>query len=204
MSQITITALILSAGLSQRMGGRLKPLIDYKGTPFLVHIIKKVSAVCRNIVIVTGYKAGYIQYEINSWLQKNNRDLIKNIHWCYNADFEQGMLRSLQTGLSAIQNSDWVLYHFTDQPTLPEKFYKEFIKQNKNGYDWLQPKYKGKSGHPVLFSQKLAKRILELDSNQSLRDISKDQKLKRKIWHCDFPEILTDYDTPGQLKELEE
>ena len=204
MSQITVTALILSAGLSQRMDGRLKPLIYYKGTPFLVHIIKKVSAVCNNIIIVTGYKAGYVQDEIKKWLIKNNRNLIKNIHWCHNTDYEQGMLLSLQTGLSFIKKTDWILYHFTDQPTLPDKFYEEFIEQIHTAYDWIQPQYKGQSGHPVLFSQRLVEQILALESNQSLRDISNDQKLNHKVWNCNFPEILTDYDTPEQLKELKE
>jgi len=204
MSQITVTALILSAGLSQRMGGRLKPLIDYNGSPFLVHIIQKVAAVCQEIVIVTGYKASFVQDEINERFEKNKQDLIKKINWCYNANFEQGMLSSLQKGLSVIHSADWILYHFTDQPTIPDKFYEEFIKQIHSNYEWLQPQYKGQSGHPVLFSQRLAERILALESNQSLRDISKDPKLKHKNWHCDFPEILTDYDTPGQLKELEE
>ena len=201
---IKITALILSAGLSQRMEGRLKPIINYKGTPFLIHVIKKVSVVCRDIVIVTGYKALEIQNEINSQLKNEKPDLIKNINWCHNPDFEQGMLRSLQTGLSAIHNADWILYHFTDQPSIPDNFYHMFIKQIDNDYDWLQPKYMGKSGHPILFSRNISKRILTLESSQSLRDISRDQNLKHKIWHCDFPEILTDYDTPGQLRELEE
>ncbi len=54
------------------------------------------------------------------------------------------MFTSLQTGLTAAINSDWILYHFVDQPGLPNKFYQEFIKQIDDEHNWIQPHLKNK------------------------------------------------------------
>jgi len=198
-----ITGLVLCAGLSKRMG-QLKPLIHYNKKPFLAHVILKLHTFCENVVIITGYKSDYIKTEILSWLDENSKDIFDKITWCYNSDFENGMLSSLQKGIKEIKHSDWILYHFADQPHIPDEFYKKFINQIDYHYDWIQPEYKTQSGHPILFSKKIIKEILNLNGDESLRDIAKDSKLKRKQWKCDFPEILKDYDTPDQLNELME
>ena len=203
MSQNKIIGLIIGAGLSQRMG-QLKPLISYNKKPFLAHIILKLNLICQEIVIVTGHKSEYVKDEIIAWLEKNCKDMIDKITWSYNPDFESGMLTSLQKGLLEIEDSDWVLYHFVDQPDIPKLFYRQFEKQIDNSYDWIQPKYDGQSGHPILFSRKILNEIQKLKTTQSLRDISGNEKLKCKRWECEFPEILHDYDTPQQLRGLSE
>ena len=201
MAQNKITGLVISAGLSRRMG-QFKPLISFDEKPFLIHIIQKLTAICQNIVIVTGHKSEYLKNEITDWLEKNNKTLIGKIDWTNNPDFEKGMLTSLQKGLQEHKDSDWILYHFVDQPAIQKRFYEEFSGHIDENFDWIQPQYKGQSGHPILISKKLIPKILKLDTNQSLRDIVKDEKLKRKLWNCTYREILHDYDTPQQLKRL--
>ena len=201
MNQNKITGLILSAGLSERMG-MLKPLIKIKNTPFLAHIIIKLSTVCQRIVIVTGYQSALIKNEITDWLKDNNRNLLSSLTWCYNADYKSGMLISLQAGLKHAVDSDWVLYHFADQPHIPQEFYKSFADQIEAAIDWIQPSFNAQSAHPVLFSSRLIPQIMKLQIHQSLRDLNNMGKLNQKKWNCDFPEILNDIDTPQQLKKL--
>ena len=196
-----ISALIICAGLSQRMGS-IKSLIEYQGTPFLALIIKKCASVCKDIIVVTGYESEYVQRKISCWIQKDSPDLLRNIKWSHNADFQKGMLTSLQKGLREAKKTDWLLYHFVDQPVIPQEFYHELIQQADNDFEWIQPVYNGQNGHPLLFSQTLITRILGISPKQSLRVISKDKKLKKKLWPCAFPEILDDYDTPQQLQQL--
>lgn len=196
-----ITGLIISAGLSKRMGN-LKPLIELDGKAFLVHVILKLSNICQKIVIVTGYKSESIKKEIIDVLQKNNKNLIDIISWHFNPDYEKGMLTSLQAGLRQINNSDWILYHFADQPTIPLSFYNKFLQQIDKNFNWIQPKYNNQSGHPILFSKNVRSKILKLNIDQSLRDVAKNNEVKRKLWKCDFAEILHDYDTPQDLKRL--
>lgn len=203
MRQPQIGGLILSAGFSERMG-RLKPLIIYDDKPFLVHIILKLNTVCQKIVIVTGHQANKVKKEVNNWLNANNQNIQSKVTWSYNPDYHKGMLTSLQNGLQLMEDYSWVLYHFADQPDIPEQFYTMFINQINDAYNWIQPVYQNISGHPLLISNQLIKPILNLDHSNSLRDLVEKVTVHRKMWPTDFKEILQDYDTPQQLKKLME
>lgn len=196
-----ITGLIISAGLSGRMG-RLKPLIEFDGKTFLEHIITKLDMICSKIIIVTGFQSNRIINETENRVKSGNKELLKKLNWQHNPDYEKGMLTSLQTGLKAAQSSDWFIYHFVDQPNIPEPFYSALAQQIDTEFEWLQPVYNGKSGHPIVISKKLTSSILSLTTNQSLRDLRQNVKIKQKKWLCNFKEILQDFDTPQQLKNL--
>lgn len=203
MRQPQIGGVIISAGFSERMGS-LKPLIIYDGKPFLIHIILKLNMVCQKIVIVTGYKSSIVKKEIISWLKRHNQKVQSKIIWNYNPDYDKGMLTSLQNGLPLLKDCSWILYHFADQPDIPEQFYKMFINQITDAYNWIQPVYQNISGHPLLISNQLIKPILDLDHSKSLRDLAEKATIHRKMWPTNFAEILQDYDTPQQLKKLME
>ena len=105
------------------------------------------------------------------------------------------MFSSLQCGLRNISQSDWILYHFVDQPSLPVSFYNEFVEQLSEEINWVQPSHKNNLGHPILFNRKVADMILKLSENNSLRDLSNDQRITKQIWNCNYPEVLQDIDT---------
>jgi molybdenum cofactor cytidylyltransferase len=201
MNQPGIGGLIICAGLSERMG-HLKPLISFNEKTFLAHIILKLNPVCQTILVITGNKSDRIKDETSAWFEKNHKDILGKVNWCYNPDYRQGMLTSLQKGISEMMDCKWVLYHFVDQPTLPESFYKQFFNQLDDSWDWIQPAFNNCSGHPLLLSASLFTKILKLKTSQTLRDISRDENVNRKIWKCSFPQILDDYDTPQHLKKL--
>ena len=58
-----ITGLVISAGLSGRMG-KFKPLIEFDNKTFLEHIILKLDKICSRIIIVTGYRNDLAKKEI--------------------------------------------------------------------------------------------------------------------------------------------
>ena len=93
------------------------------------------------------------------------------------------------------------LYHFVDQPGLPEKFYKEFKDQIDDEYDWIQPTYKNEKGHPLLLHKSIFNSILELTDDSSLKEISKNNEVKKKLWDCTHKEIFQDIDYPSDLKQ---
>ena len=117
-----IYSLILSAGLSGRMG-KFKPLLNYNGKSFIQNIVFKLYSVCDKIMVVTGYKANEVDENVNQL------NLPSKIEFIYNESFEKGMFTSLQAGLAKAMESDWIMYHFVDQPGLPEVFYKKFVEQ---------------------------------------------------------------------------
>ena len=195
MNQNKIHGLILAAGFSGRMK-KFKPLLSYKGKSFIQNIVFKLNSVCDKIIVVTGYKANEVEENVN---QLNLPSKIEIVH---NASFEKEMLTSLQVGLAKVLESDWIIYHFVDQPGLPEKFYKEFFKQIDNKHNWIQPKIKEQKGHPILIKRNLFHIILDAPLNTNLRTISNDPKVKKKFWECSDEVIFQDIDTEEDYSKL--
>lgn len=189
-----IYGILLSAGLSGRMG-KFKPLINYNSKSFLQNIVLKLDSVCEKIIIVTGFNKKEVEDNLN---QLKTADL----EFVYNPEFEKGMFTSLKSGLKRTSNSDWILYHFVDQPGLPEKFYTEFIKQIDDEHNWIQPAKGKRNGHPILINKTLFDLILNSYAQTSLREISKNPVVKKKFWKCEFEEILQDIDTDQDYRKL--
>lgn len=193
-----ITGLLLCAGLSGRMGTS-KALMLYDEFPFAVSIIKKLLLVCKEVIIVVGHESEKVEAVIKEYLDGTE---ISRIKFILNTYYKAGMFTSLQCGLRNISQSDWILYHFVDQPSLPVLFYNEFVEQLSEGIYWVQPSHKDNLGHPILFNRKVADIILQLSENNSLRDLSNDQKITKHIWNCSYPEVLQDIDTIDEFINL--
>ena len=193
------TGLLIAAGLSSRMG-KPKPLLLQDDLPFAIVIAKKMLLVCDKVVIVLGHSAENIKIELQSFINNSN-DLKSSVKFVTNEQYERGMFASLKCGLSEEINEDWILYHFVDQPGLTEKFYQEFSAQIDNNYDWIQPTFGNKKGHPLLFHSSIFNSILELPDDSSLKEISKKNNVKKKLWDCTHKEILQDIDYPSDLKQ---
>ena len=196
-----INGLLISAGYSGRMG-QFKPLMLYNGKEFVVNIVEKLLAVCEKVVVVTGFQKEKIEALINSQFSIINSQLFKKVEFVFNPNFDQGMFTSLQTGLAELKDSDWVLYHFVDQPFHEEKFYEEFISQIDGNYDWIQPSYNGKEGHPILFGKNVYNKILKAETSSSLRLIRDREDIKKKSWECNYSKILNDLDTAEDMLKL--
>jgi len=193
-----ITGLLLCAGLSGRMGTS-KALMIYSGLPFVVQVIKKLFLVCEEVIVVVGHESEKVGLVVKKYLKSNEFHKVKLV---LNVNYRGGMFSSLQCGLRNVSQSDWILYHFVDQPSLPVSFYNEFVEQLSEEINWVQPSHKIKLGHPILFNKKVSAIILNQDKDNSLREMSDDRRIKREIWDCKYPEILQDIDTIEQFNRL--
>jgi CTP:molybdopterin cytidylyltransferase MocA len=110
------------------------------------------------------------------------------------------MLSSLKVGLKKT-TCNWILYHFVDQPGLPIEFYDTFANQVDDQYNWIQPKYKERKGHPVLFDN-FVKNLVENNDVDTLREISKNQLIKKKYIDYKSNVIFQDIDTEEDYLEL--
>ena len=202
MNKPKINGLIVAAGLSGRMKS-FKPLADYKGKSFIINIILKLEVICDQIFIVTGHKEDDLKSAVINDLTKANQTvLLKKIEFVYNESYEKGMFTSLQKGISAARNCDWILYHFVDQPGLPDFFYNDFILQIDIQHNWIQPSYKDKNVHPILIKSDFFDLITNSPPESSLREINKNPIVKRKFWECDYKEIFQDIDTDEDFSKL--
>ena len=181
-----------------------KPLAEYKGKTFINNLIIKLDKICDEIIVVTGFKSDELKTEvIKSLKEESQLETLKKIKFIFNESFQKGMFTSLQKGISEIKNCDWILYHFVDQPGLPENFYPDFIKQADSDYNWIQPVNKGQKGHPILLGKDLFELIANSSPDSNLREISKNPKVKKKFWDCNYKEIFQDIDTIEDYSGLE-
>ncbi len=180
--------------------GKFKPLLEYKGKSFAQNIVEKTSTVCDRIIVVTGYNSTAVVKRLTDSLEKN---IFKKINFVFNERFEQGMFTSLKKGISEAKSSEIILYHFIDQPTLPEDFYVSFVKEIDSEFDIIQPTYNGKKGHPILLGEKAKRLIASADENETLKHLLEKRNLSIKLWECGFPEVLKDFDLPEDLETIE-
>lgn len=200
MNKITIDALLISAGFSGRMG-EFKPLIKINDKPFIIIILEKLISVCNSIVIVTGYRNDDVEKVVSNWINQN-QNLKEKVTCVYNEKFHEGMFSSIQKGIEKLIHSEWVLFHFVDQPTIPIEFYNQFVSQVDVNYDWIQPVNNLTHGHPVIFSKKVFKMVLSAPINYKMKLIRDDESVKKKYWVNNFSEILHDIDTKDDLIKL--
>ena len=202
MNEQKINGLIVAAGFSGRMKS-FKPLVDYKGKPFIINIILKLEVICDQVFIVTGHKANDLKsVVINDLTKSSQTELLKKIFFVYNDSFQNGMFTSLQKGISAAKNCDWILYHFVDQPGLPNEFYSTFFNQIDSKYNWIQPSYKNKNGHPILIKSDLFDLIINSSEDSILKEMSKSPEVKKKYWECNSKEIFQDIDTEEDYQTI--
>jgi molybdenum cofactor cytidylyltransferase len=209
-----IEAIVISAGYSSRMND-FKPLMKFEGLPFILQVILKLSDCCDKVHVVTGYRSEDIKEVLTEWFQRSPEtawfekiggsknewsSLLKKVKYIYNPNFEQGMFSSLKSGLFSCQDAEWILYHFVDQPHIPKEFYNSFIRQISDNFNWIQPCYQQRRGHPLLFHQSLFPEILQADSFSSLYQISQNSAIKKKLWDCPFPQILQNFNSPSDLQ----
>ena len=85
---------------------------------------------------------------------------------------------------------------------MPVEFYKEFVEQIDEKYNWIQPKIKEQKGHPILIKRIIFQIISDAPLNSNLRTISNDPKVKKKFWECGYEEIFQDIDTEEDYSKL--
>ena len=159
-----LTAVILAAGESRRMGTP-KALLPYRGQTFLDHLVQ----VTRNprvgeLRVVVGPHAALIR----------GMSQVDAAAFVVNEDWEKGQLTSIQAAIRSLppDETDGILLCLVDHPlisaelvgTLVDRFY-------SSGKFIVLPTYKGRRGHPVIFSAALYDDLLAAPLDQGARAV---------------------------------
>ncbi len=205
---MNVSGLIIASGLSTRING-FKPLLQYNEKSFLINITEKLLTILPKVIVIVGFNYDKLLDEFNNHYA-GKLEQVKDKSWqiedrikiIFNQNYKVGMFTSLQLGVKDLSDSDWILYHFIDQPNLPKEFYSEILKQQTKSYNWVQPIYNKIKGHPVMFDKKIALTIKDSDPTSNLREILKDESIQKYFWNCNFPQILEDIDTDYDYERL--
>jgi molybdenum cofactor cytidylyltransferase len=186
-----ISAIVLSAGKSERMG-RPKALLEFEGTTFLQRILNAIeeSDIEGAVVVVVGHHRREIEHAVN----------LPAV--VFNPDYEQGMSTSVQAGVRALPaDSTGVALFLVDHPLVDAALINQLIPWLRQG-TIVVPVHNGRRGHPVLFAADLFGEILALTPNQGLNTVVR--KDPARVIHVPVADqgVLCDIDTPQQLEKL--
>ena len=182
-----ISAIVLAAGLSSRMG-RFKPLLPYGECTVIEQIVTVLlKSPVEEVIVVTGFKGQTIETQLKSW----------PVTLVNNPDYATGeMLTSLHVGLSAVSTeSTAILLTLGDQPAIQSEVVEKVIAASHDNHESIIiPSYQRRRGHPLLIPRDYWKEIYSLSHGHTLRDFL---RLINNIFHVEVytSTILRDMDT---------
>ena len=149
-----ICALLLAAGKSSRMG-ELKALLPWQGRTLLEHQLEVLKQVeITQVVVVLGYQSDRLE------------NLVRNsgmAHVVFNPNHLKGKTTSIKAGLNRlIPSVNDILVTAVDQPRSVMTLRTIIRKHQMEQVGITIPTYKGKGGHPVVFSNKLLPELLDI------------------------------------------
>lgn len=182
-------ALILAAGESRRMGTP-KPLLEYHGETFLDRLIGLLGARCSPVIVVLGAGADGIRAGVK-----------RQATFVVNADYAAGQTSSMQCGLHAVPvDATGVLFTLADHPAVTAETIDAVLATAPAPLG--VPRYQGKRGHPIRFSQRLLAEFLALPVDGAARDVVRAHAHETAFVDLDDPGIVADVDDPEAYRKL--
>jgi molybdenum cofactor cytidylyltransferase len=187
-----LTAVVLAAGSSSRMGG-FKPLLDLGGRTLLAQAVRAFAdAGVLDIVVVTGHRGDEVALAASRL----------GCRPAANPDFEDGMFSSVRTGAAAVAEGRGFFVLPVDCPLVrPETVGRLARTAGAAGAPHVVPAYAGRRGHPPVFGPGLRTDVLTAPPDGTLRDVLAGRP-GLLVLEVDDPGVLHDADTPGDLEAL--
>jgi molybdenum cofactor cytidylyltransferase len=190
-----LAAVVLAAGASTRMG-RPKPLLRWRGRPFVWHVIEQARVAGASPVVVVEGAVSLPTEELGGAL------LVRNEAWA------DGPLGSLQVGLRAMVEAGGrgpVLVLTVDRPHLAERTLRALARalEGDPSAVW-QPRLGERRGHPIVYPNDLVSTLIALRPPTTPRDLLAQPEVASRRRHVDVddPAVLDNLDTPQDLERL--
>lgn len=194
-----ITAIVLAAGLSSRMGAQNKLLLPFGGATILEATLEQLAAAGPGeILVVTGHE----QERVHELLKNKPYRLVEN------PDYRQGMSSSIKAGVAAARpDAAGFMICLADMPLIRAAEYnllaESLVSALKTDPDAIiQPRFGEQAGNPVLFSARYRAALLALEYPEGARPVV--QANRKHIVPVQMPTeaVLRDADTPEAYQTL--
>ncbi len=194
LARPAVSAVVLAAGLSTRMGAP-KSLLPYGNATVIECLVNKLaSCTLSEIVVVTGHRRTKVEAALTG----------HSIQTVFNKEYATGeMLSSVQVGLAAASpGSDAVLIVLSDQPGIERSVVEQLLRTYRVGQAAVViPSFQMRRGHPLIVGKKHWRRIRMLPTGATLRDYI--HILGTAVQHVEVstPSILRDIDSPRDYEQ---
>jgi molybdenum cofactor cytidylyltransferase len=183
-----ITALILAAGQSKRMG-QPKMLLPWGKTTVLGQVIDVFKAAgIEDILVVTGGAKELVEALVGT-----------SARTVFNPGFAEGeMLSSIQAGLTEVKpGTEAVLIGLGDQPQVQERSVRLVVEEyTQSKASLVVPSFQMRRGHPWLVARPYWGEILKMEPSETPRDFLNRHSADIRYVEINDPGILKDLDTP--------
>jgi molybdenum cofactor cytidylyltransferase len=190
-----LSAIVLAAGESRRMGGCIKALLPLGDSCFvenIVHCLFRVGT--GEVLVVLGSGHEIIEREAH----------IPDARIVVNGQWRTGQLSSLRAGIRNLSDqSAGVLFTPVDHPLVREKTYGILIDA------WMEdrsriviPRFRERKGHPAIFPKRVFERVLEGELPNGARDVIYEEWDSVSFIPVDDPGVVWDIDTPDDYTRL--
>ena len=189
-----LAGILLAAGESSRMGFP-KPLLPYRGTTFLAHLLGVLRGQVQPLILVLGHEAERVRKA--SQIPADVRVLV-------NQDYRLGQLSSLQSALRSLQARDaaeGALVALVDHPCITRNLVALLVRTfEQERPPVLIPTYRGRRGHPMVFSGELLPELLEAPLDQGARWVVR--RHKPRELPVEEEGVLLDLDDPETYRRV--
>jgi molybdenum cofactor cytidylyltransferase len=186
-----VSAILLAAGLSQRMGAP-KPLLPIQGRPAVVRCLESLrTSGIAEIVLVVNPEGGDIV------------DAAKDIpaRVAVNELPGSDMAASVRAGLELVNRfAAGVLVCLCDHPLVrPDTLESMISAHSRMPGAIIIPVYRGRKGHPTLFPRSV---LEDLAKVATLRDVIGQYSAKITLLDVDDEGVILDMDTPEDYRKI--
>jgi molybdenum cofactor cytidylyltransferase len=191
-----VTAVVLAAGRSLRMGAQNKLVVDVLGAPMITRAVDALlAAAVARVVVVTGHEHERVEAALAG----------RAVSFVHNPDYAAGMSTSLRAGIRALgAEADAALVCLGDMPWIAPAHVDALIDafQPIEGREICVPVYQGKRGNPVLFGARFFDEMSQLEGDVGARALIDAHAEVVFQVSVDQSGVLVDVDTAAALERL--
>lgn len=188
---MNVSALVLAAGISQRMPGSNKLLLPLRGKTIVAHTVDHLlAAEIAEVLVVVGHQAELVQGALSG----------RAVNFVFNPDYAGGLSTSIAAGVRAASTAAQAfLISLADVPLVTAAEVNLLLQSFTRRRDCsiAVPVHAGRRGHPVVFARVHERELLALTGDAGGRTILAAHS--QAVLEVEMPadHILCDVDTPA-------
>lgn len=186
----SVTAVVLAAGMSRRMGAANKLLLPVEGEPMIVRTLRAYLGACDDLLVVTGCDADKISGAIDHL----------DLRIVHNHDFQNGQATSVAAGLRAVKDADHVLIGLGDQPFLMRQHLDALMQAHleQRGAKITVPHNGKNRGNPIVIPGTMLPALLQDKQNPGCGKFTRERQDLVNLTNMSEPAFFRDIDTPEE------
>jgi len=189
-----ITAIILAAGASQRMGRPKALLLFQRGTFLETTIAASRAAGVDSCVVVLGPDADKVIEGID----------LSGVAVVRNDKPASGPIGSIRLAIGALNHAvEAVLVWHVDRPHVAVATLAKLVDRfRQGGAAIVLPTLSGRRGHPVMFGRTVFDELMATPDEEGARAVVRADPSRVALVPVDDPAVLEDIDTPDEYADL--